>query len=308
MKDYYQMLGVPHGASETEIRKAYRRLAKMYHPDVNKDKGAEEKFKEIAEAYNVLSDSKKRKEYDMFGGADGPFRGGPFGGGRAGPGGFQWEFRSGPGGGPAGFDFEEMGGLGNLFEELFQMGGMRQRTSSRRGPGYPPPREEPRQKDLEVDAEIDFMEAIHGTSRKIKSATVKIPAGVDNGSRVRVAGKGENGGDLYLNIRVNPHPIFWREGPDIYCEVPITIYEAILGASIPVPTLDGTAKMKIPKGTASGQKFRLQGKGAPNLENRGSRGDQYVIVQIVPPEKIDSETEEIVRQWAQRHPYNPRES
>lgn len=307
MKDYYQILGVPRGASDAEIRKAYRRLAKMYHPDVNKDKTAEEKFKEISEAYNVLSDTKKRKEYDMFG-AGGPFTGGPFGGGRAGPGGFQWEFRSGPGGGRAeGFDFEGMGGLGNLFEELFQMGGMRPRGSGR-GRGASQARPEPKPRDIEIETEIDFLEAIHGTSRRLQSATVKIPAGVDNGSRVRVAGKGESGGDLYLNIRVNPHPIFWREGADIFCEVPITVYEAILGAAIPVPTLDGTAKMKIPKGTASGQKFRLKGKGAPSLEHKGTKGDQYVIVQIVPPEESDPELEKLAQEWAAKHPYNPRES
>ncbi|MBI4125454.1 MAG: DnaJ domain-containing protein [Deltaproteobacteria bacterium] len=314
MKDYYQILGVARGASEDEIRKAYRRLAKMYHPDVNKDKGAEEKFKEISGAYNVLSDSKKRKEYDMFGAGGsfggGPFAGGPFGGGtRTGPGGFQWEFRSGPGGGKAeGFDFEGMGGLGNLFEELFQMGGMRQGGSSRRGPTHAHTREEPKARDIEIETEIDFLEAVYGTSRRIQSATVKIPAGVDNGSKVRVAGKGENGGDLYLNIRVTPHPIFWREGADVVCEIPITIYEAILGATIPVPTLDGTTRMKVPKGTASGQKFRLKGKGCPDLENKGTKGDQYVIVRIVPPEKSDPELEKLIEEWAAKHPYNPRES
>lgn len=317
MKDYYQLLGLSNTASEGEIKKAYRRLAKMYHPDINKDKTAEEKFKEISEAYNVLSDSKKKKEYDRF-------RNSPFGGySRQAPGGFQWEFRQEPGGqGPGGqgagegFDFENFGNVGNLFEELFQMGGMR-RGSGKRGSArtYTERREEPaRGGDIETDLEIDFLEAIHGTSRRVKNITVKIPPGVDNGSRVRVAGKGESGkfggeaGDYYFNIRVRSHPIFWREGADIYCEMPITVYEALLGANLLVPTLEGTATMKIPKGTASGQKFRLKGKGAPKLEERGNKGDQFVIVQIIPPDKLDSETEEAIRRWAEKHPYNPRES
>jgi len=327
MKDYYQLLGVSKEASENEIKKAYRRLAKKYHPDVNKDKGAEEKFKEVSEAYNVLSDSKKRKQYDMFG-SSGFGQRAP---GGQGPGGFQWEFRQGPGGGSStssgqGFDFgsfggENFGNLGDLFNELFQMGGMRggptRRRQTRETSQGPTPG-----RDSSTDLEIDFLEAIHGTSRQMhirhgrgsENLTVRIPAGVDNGSKVRVAGKGEPGqlggkpGDLYLNIRVKSHPIFWREGADIYCEVPITIYEAILGSTIQVPTLDGTAKMKIPPGTTSGQKFRLKGKGAPNLEKKGTVGDEYVIVQIVPPSKIDPETEELIREWSVKHPYNPRES
>lgn len=334
MRDYYQILGVSRGASDGEIKKAYRRLAKMYHPDVNKDKGAEEKFKEISEAYNVLSDSKKRKQYDMFGGAGGPFGGGGgfqgAGPGGKGPGGFQWEFRSSPEGGfdfsQFGRDFEGKDNFGNLFEELFQMGGMRRgpKTKSRRTQAAEGSMSKESQagRDTTTELEIDFLEAVHGTSRqmnihregKTESLTVKIPPGVDNGYRVRLAGKGEPGqwggkaGDLYLHVHVKPHPLFWREGADIYCEIPITIYEALLGATIPVPTLDGTARMKIPKGTASGQKFRLKGKGAAKLEEKGSKGDQFVIVQIVPPDQIDPATEKMIQEWAESHPYNPRES
>lgn len=334
-KDFYQVLGVARGASDDEIKKAYRRLAKQYHPDVNKDKGAEEKFKEISEAYNVLSDPEKKKQYDMFGAAGagyGPFPGG--GGGGQGPGGFRWEFRQGPQS-SGGFDFsglggeggpEGMGGLGDLFGELFQMGGMRQ--SGRRGgrknrpmPGF----EEAGPtagKDISTDLNIDFLEAVHGTNRqmhlrkgnKTETLTVKIPPGVDNGSKVRVTGKGEPGqdggkvGDLYLNVTVKPHPIFWREGADIYCEAPVTIYEALLGATITVPTLEGTANMKIPAGTTSDQKFRLKGKGTPILGKKGEVGDQYVVVQIVPPKKIDPQIEKWLKEWAEKHPYNPRES
>lgn len=313
MKDYYQILGVGRGASEGEIKKAYRRLAKQYHPDVNKDKQAEEKFKEISEAYGVLSDSKKRKQYDTFGSA--PFGGGGAGagaGGGAGPGGFRWEFRQG---GQPGFDFGEAGGLGDIFEELFQMGGMRRAGGrSRRGFQQAEPDVSKRGGDIQSDLEVDFLEACEGTTRKVQirrngrseNLTVKIPAGVETGSKVRLAGKGESGvhggesGDLFLNISVKPHPIFWREGSDIYCETPISIYEAVLGAGIVVPTLEGSATMKIPPKTASGQKFRLKGKGVKGA-------DQYVIVQIVPPTKLDKETENLFQELAEKHPYNPRD-
>lgn len=304
-KDYYQLLGLSRSASEAEIKKAYRRLAKQYHPDVNKNKEAEEKFKEISQAYNVLSDPKQKKQYDMFGAAFG--EGGGF-------------TRQGPGAG--GFDFGEIfggGNLGDLFGELFQMGGMRSRgRTGRRSTAQEPASG----KDIRSPLEIDFMEAIHGAHREIRidrgmgkeNLSVKIPAGVDNGSKVRLAGKGETGafggtaGDLYLDIRVHPHPVFWREGGDIYCEVPITIYEAALGSTIPVPTLEGSAQMKIPSGTASGQKFRMKGKGAPNLEQKGNVGDEYVIVQIVPPKKLDDEIKNLLQKWCQEKPYNPRES
>lgn len=320
MKNYYQILGVSRGASEDEIKKAYRRLAKQYHPDVNKNREAEEKFKEISEAYNVLSDSKQRKQYDMFGGAGFGQQGG--GGPTGGPGGFRWEFRQAPGPG-SGFDFSEMfgsTGLGDLFGELFQMGGMRRQ--SRGGRARSAPQEPIAGKDIHTPMEIDFMEAIRGATRELRmdrgmgkeTLSVKIPAGVDNGSKVRLAGKGEarefggKAGDLFLDIRIKPHPVFWREGADVYCEVPITIYEAALGATIPVPTLEGSAQMKIPAGTASGQKFRLKGKGGPDLERKGSVGDEYVIVQIVPPKKIDTETENFLQEWSKKKPYNPRGS
>ncbi len=295
MKDYYQILGVPRGAGETEIKKAYRRLARQYHPDMNKgEKKSEEKFKEISEAYSILSDAEKRKQYDMFGGA--PFGGSP--GPEGGFGGFRWEqakdggfkFYKEEGDFPSGF-----GNLGDIFSELFNMGGIK-RGRARQA------REEPRRgTDTYSSLEIDFLEAIHGTEvrfeikrgdGKTERITVRIPAGVDNGSKVRIAGKGGSGvggggpGDLYVSIKVRPHPMFWREDADIYTEGPITIYEAVLGGSIDVPTLEGHAKMNVPAGTESGQKFRLKGKGAPITGKRGT-GDQYVVVKIVPPKKLD---------------------
>lgn len=317
LKDYYQILGVARGATEDEIKRAYRRLAKQYHPDINKSKGAEDRFKEVSEAYNTLSEPEKRKQYDMLGQAyERGFRGFKWEGGPTG--GFEFE-----GNGPQGFG--GFGNLGDMFSELFEMGGIRtgagrpggRRSSGQRAEAQPAPG-----MDLYTDVTIDFLEAIAGTDRKIaisrgnqnEELKIKIPAGVDNGSKVRVAGKGQPGsgggpaGDLYLRIRVNPHPIFWRENADIYCEVPIAIYEATLGAAITVPTLDGTAQMKVPKGTMSGQKFRLKAKGAPVLGKKNTTGDQYVVVQIVPPKDLNKETETLMRQWAEKHPYNPREA
>ncbi len=326
MKDYYQILGVARGASDAEVKKAYRRLARQHHPDMTKgDKKSEEKFKEASEAYSVLSDPEKRKQYDMFGAS-------PFGQGTApegGFGGYRWE--QAPGGGfhfyqsadrQTGDEYPpEFGNLGDIFAELFNMGGVRRgrprwTTEEARGPKY----ETRKGADTYTNLEIDFLEAIHGTEARLEirrgdrteKITVKIPAGVDNGSKVRVAGKGHPGinggdpGDLYITIRVGLHPLFWREGADIYTEVPITIYDSVLGATIDVPTLEGHAKMKVPSGTESGQKFRLKGKGAPILGKKGT-GDQYAIIKIVPPKKIDERTRQLVEELARANSYNPRE-
>ncbi len=312
MKDYYQVLGVPRGAAADEIKKSYRRLAKQYHPDVNKgDKAAEEKFKDISEAYNVLSDPEQRKKYDMF-------SQGGFGG--AGPGGFSWQQAAG---GPQGFDFRQadMGDLGDLFSELFNMGGVRRKAPRPEWGRAAGPEAPVNGQDTYADVDVDFEESIAGTERKIsirrgdkvEKITVKVPAGVDNGSKVRIAGKGQPGfgggrsGDLFLRIHVNPHPDFWREDADIYTEVPITIYDAVLGASVEVPTLDGHANMKVPSGTEGGQKFRLKGKGAPKLGEKG-KGDEYVIVKIVPPRGMSSEERKTFEELAKKYPYDPKEN
>ncbi len=322
MKDFYQILGVPRSASDDDIKKSYRRLAKQYHPDVNKgSKEAEEKFKDISEAYNVLSDPKQRKQYDMFGQAGPGFDPSQAGWPPGGDGGAHYTYTTGAGG--------DFGDVGDIFSDLFGLGGFRR--GQRGAPNRSRPRWSPDEEgygraampiegsDASATVEVDFMEAIHGTQQtisiqrggKTEKIQVKIPAGVDNGSRVRIAGKGGQGqnggkdGDLYLVIQVKPHPQFWREGADIYSDVPITIYTAALGGSIEVPTISGSAKMKIPAATHSGQRFRLPGKGAPVLGKKGT-GDQYAVIQIVPPTHLESEAKTALEGLAQSHPYTPK--
>jgi len=311
MKDYYQILGVPKSATQAEIKNAYRRLAKQHHPDVNKGESkAEEKFKDISEAYNLLSDPEKRKQYDLFsqGGYGGGFQGAP-GGGFGGFGGY---------GGAGGATNVEFGDFGDIFEELFNMGGVKR--GQQRYRSQTQHEQAVKGDDTNVQLEISFFEAVEGSTRKIsikrngkvENITVKIPAGVNNGSKVRVAGKGQSGqhggkdGDLFLTIQVASHPQFWREGADIYCEMPVTIYQALLGGSITVPTISGQAQMKIPEGTASGQKFRLKGKGAPVL-GKTDRGDEYIIIKIVPPKKISKPLRIALEELAEKHPYTAEE-
>lgn len=317
MKDYYEILGVSRSASPEEIKKAYRRLAKKYHPDVNKgDKTAEERFKEISHAYDVLGDPDKRKKYNQFGqwseqGGFDPHR--------------QtyrtWNWTSGaPGGSPGGsggpFDF------GDVLDDLFGAGGLggaarrgaRSRRSSQSGWPFGAESAEEGGRDSESLIEIGFEEAIRGTTRRISLSRngrqeridVKIPAGIADGGKVRLSGKGENGGDLYIKVQVGPHPSFKREGDDLLVEVPVSFTEAVLGATVRVPTLDGAVNLKVPPGTSSGQKFRLAGKGVPHLGKKG-QGDQYVLIKIVVPSKLDEESKEAIRKIQERLAGNPRE-
>ncbi len=297
-KDYYSVLGVSRSASDDEIKKSYRKLAKKYHPDVNKgDKKAEDKFKEITEAYEVLGDSDKRKKYDQFGTAD--FSG--FGDGGGGPGyahrAYSWNSQQGPQGGA---DFN----IGDIFGDLFGGGGGFSAGRSARGKRANPFsgfEQAARQEDVETSIEIAFEEAIKGGTRRLtlnrggheEKIDVKIPAGIRDGGKIRISGKG-NGGDLYIKVRVAPHQLFTREEDDIFEEIPITFTQAILGDTMKVPTLDGAINLKIPPGTSSGKKFRIPGKGAPHLGQSGS-GDLYVIPHIYIPQKLDDEDLEAIK-------------
>ncbi|MCE9625499.1 MAG: DnaJ domain-containing protein [Deltaproteobacteria bacterium] len=326
-KDYYQILGVSSTAGDDEIKKAYRKLAKQHHPDVNKgDKGSEDKFKDISAAYDTLSDKKKREEYDMmrkYGGMGGggfrpnadsyTYRGRPGGG-------FENSTFTGPGGENVQYEFND---LGDIFGDLFGMGGVKQpgRGGGKTFGGGKGRAAPIRGADRTYSMEIDFLDSVRGTTTKIsldaggkmEKINVKIPPGVKTGSKIRLAGKGEPSsnqgpaGDLYIEIKVRPHPYFTREDDDILLQVPVALGEAVNGATIEVPTVDGSKlKMKIPAGTQGGQKFRLKGKGVPHRDGSGT-GDQYVVVQIELPPKLDEESRNLIEEFSKRNPYQPRE-
>ncbi len=340
-RDYYELLGIVRSAGEDEVKKAYRKLALQYHPDRNPgDKQAEERFKEVSEAYQVLSDPQKRAQYDKFGHA-------AFG--DNGPG---FDFNSG---------FEDI--FGDIFGEFFGGAGARRRSESRG-------------EDLRYNLTLSFEEAVSGVEKKIKiprhgpcdtcrgtgakagtspqtcpscrgrgqvsfqqgffsvsrscsqchgqgtfisdpctscggagrvrkmhTLSVKIPAGVDNGSRLKLRGEGETApargvpGDLYVVIQVEPHPIFTRENLDILCDVPISFVQAALGAEIDVPTLDGKIKMKIPSGTQSGKVFRIKGKGVKDVHGY-EQGDQHVLVLVETPTHLTARQKELLKEFA----------
>jgi len=347
-RDYYEVLGVGRDADENAIKSAYRRLARQYHPDVNKSDDAEERFKEINEAYEVLSDADKRAAYDRYGHA-------------ATQGGFG-------AGGPGGAGYGGFPGFGDIFEEFFGgMGGMR---GAARGPA--------RGADLRYDLEITFQEAVFGAEKEVeiprqeacpvcqgsgaepgtkpircpqcsgtgevrraqqtilgqfvsvstcprcngereiattpctncrgqrrvqvtRKLAVSIPAGVDDGMRIRLAGEGEPGerggpmGNLFVVLHVKPHPLFQRQENDILLELPVNIVQATLGTELDVPTLDGTAKLTIPAGTQHGEVFRLRGKGVPILRS-SRRGDQLVVVRVVVPEKLNDKQKKLLKE------------
>jgi molecular chaperone DnaJ len=394
-KDYYGALGVKKTASAEEIRKAFRKLARKFHPDVNPDKSAEEKFKTISEANEVLSDPKKRKVYDQLGfysdnidpaAAEAYARAGSsggFGGGSRAAGGAEYQevpFDFG------GFDFSDIaegarrsggggggGGFRDIFSSMFSGGGRQQTAHPQPEPGS----------DLEYQMNVGFWQAIRGAELQLsvphlescahchgrgylespgecpqchgkgqvtqkngsmkfnmpcprcggsgknravctvchgegrlereENIRVRIKAGTRDGQRIRVAGRGNAGtmgapaGDLYIIVRAGDHPVFKRDGDDIYLTIPVTVSEAALGSKVEVPTIDGRAQLKIPPGTQSGQKLRLREKGVPSAVKDGVRGDEIVEVKVVVPTLRDEKSKEILRELAQLNPEDPRE-
>jgi curved DNA-binding protein len=302
-RDYYQILGVERGASEKEIKQAYRRLARQYHPDVNKSAGAEERFKEINEAHQVLSDSEKRQKYDQLGASWQSWQ-------RQGaPGGFDWsQWTTGrPGGGRVRMEYGDlgdlfgqggMGGFSDFFESIFGGAAGPQPSQRRRARGQ----------DYEQRVEITLEEAFHGSTRVLQRdgqrLEMKIPPGVKTGSRVRMAGQGGPGagggpqGDLYLKIEVLSHPDHERKGDDLLRDVDVGVYTAVLGGEVRVPTLDGRVMLTIPPETSSGRVLRLRGKGMPKLRNPEEYGDLYVTVRIQVPADLTAREKDLFTQLA----------
>lgn len=326
--DYYAVLGVPRTATAEEIKKAYRKLARQYHPDVSKAPGAEAKFKEINEAYEVLSDPEKRKRYDALGsnwkmGQDftPPPGWGGFEGASSGPG-FCFEF------GGAGGDFSDF--FSALFGDLGIRSGTRRRTAaspfSRFG-GFGPDEAAAEEiftsqgRDFEAPLTVTLEELASRSPKSItlqvpprrpdgtmayqaKTFQVRIPVGATDGTRIRLPGQGENGGNLYLHLRVAPHPHFQLNGHDLEYTLPISPWEAVLGARIRIPTLEGQAALRVPPGTQSGARLRLPGKGLPT--RHGSRGDLYVNVRIAVPEQPTPRERKLFEQLAAESTFDPR--
>lgn len=315
-KDYYKTLGVERYASEDEIKKSYRKLARKYHPDVSKEANAEERFKEIQEAYEVLKDTKKRSAYDQLGA--------------------NWksgqDFRPPPGWQPfGGFEDaftgnEDMGGFSDFFSMLFGRsarggGGFQHRHHQRGGDfsGFGGFQEQPRGQDHRAKIQITLEEAYQGGTKTIqlqvpivdargrvqyvtRALKVNIPKGVMPGQQLRLAGQGMDGGDLYLEIEIMPHSLFTLQGYDVLLTLPITPWEAALGAKIAVPTLGGRVELKVAPNSQGGQKLRLKGRGLPGKQS----GDQYVILQIQTPLATTEAHCRLYEQMAKEMPFNPR--
>ncbi len=318
--DYYKALGVDRKATSDEIGKAYKRLARKYHPDLNKDSGAEDRFKEINEAYEVLKDDDKRARYDALGahwknGAsfDGGFPGGGFPGGgfsgfgnAQGPGGARYEFRGGrPGGG--------VGGFSSFFESLFGgRGGVQQGGFGDFAQPQPPrPR---RGQDIQSRLKISLEDVYFGKKPKVtltlsdgqtRRYDVTIPKTVRSGEKIRLSGQGGPGpngapaGDLYLEIVIKPHPVFQLEGDDLVVSVDVPAWDAALGAKLPVPTLDGEVKLTLPAGVASGQRLRLKGKGMP--QKGAQNGDLYAELRITVPRQLSEGERKLFAQLRELH-------
>ncbi len=317
-KDYYKVLGVRRDASQADIQKAYRELARKYHPDLHPDdKAAKKKFQEVQTAFDVLNDAEKREMYDRYGssfetmGAGGPRDSG-----------YSYTWQPPPGGGPGGFQFEDIdfgqffgdrygaepsGGFADVFQQFRQSSG-RGRRGTRAKPA--------RGADLEQEIRIPFTTAITGgkieiTVRrhtgKTETITVKIPPGIEDGKKIRLRGQGDTSplggkpGDLLLTVRVAPHACFQRRGNNLIVQVPVTLAEAGLGAKVDVPTPDGTVTLRVPAGTSSGTRLRVKGHGVPKHGDHPP-GDLLAEVQIVLPKSLDEESRETIRKLDEKCP------
>lgn len=317
MRDPYEILGVPRSASAAAIKSAYRKLAKKHHPDNNKgDPKAAERFSEINSANEIIGDEDKRKQFDRGEiDAEGKprFQGFPGGGGprgRAGPGGFEsYTFRSG-GAGPG----QGAGAFEDILNSMFG-GGMR---GARPGAGGGAQFEFDTggiglDLDVNVAMSVSLEEAVKGGEKRVrlpngKELNVKIPAGVVEGQQIRLRGQGETAqghppGDLLITISIAPHPFFKIDGADLRIDLPVTLYEAVLGGKVRVPTLGNAVELSVPKNTSSGRTFRLKGKGLPKA---GGTGDLFVTIRIMLPDGNDAELEALMERWRDQHPYNPR--
>jgi DnaJ-class molecular chaperone len=321
MRDPYEVLGVPRSASAAAIKSAYRKLAKKHHPDSNaNDPKAAARFSEINSANEILGDEDKRKAFDRgeidaegkprFQGFPGGGPGGP--GGRAGPGGFEsYTFRSGSAGGPGGF--ASAGGFEDILNSMFgsaqrgaRQGGGSSFEYDTGGIGL--------DLDLNVAMTVSLEESINGAEKRVRLPTgkelnVKVPAGVTAGQQIRLKGQGETApghrpGDLLITVAIAPHPFFKVDGSDLRVDLPITLYEAVLGGKVRVPTLGSAVDLTIPKNTSSGRIFRLKGKGLP--KGAGATGDLFITTRIMLPNGNDAELEALMQKWRDTHPYNPR--
>jgi DnaJ-class molecular chaperone len=312
MRDPYEVLGVPRGASAAAIKSAYRKLAKKHHPDANKnDPKSAARFSELNSANEIIGDEDKRKQFDRGEiDAEGKprFQGFPGGGGpRGAAGGFQsGGFRTGPGG-------PGSGGFEDILNSMFGGAGVR---GARPGAGATFEFDTggiALDLDLNVAMTVSLEEAVQGTEKRVRLPTgkelnVKIPAGVTAGQQIRLKGQGETApghrpGDLLITVSIAPHPLFKVDGNDLRVELPITLYEAVLGGKVRVPTLGSAVELSIPKNTSSGRTFRLKGKGLPKA---GSTGDLYVTTRIMLPDGNDADLEALMQKWRDGHPYNPR--